>query len=848
MLNKEEIKAINEAIKDGINHDTLKNSFESNSISHSVEDLVDLREDYPYKEFPYALSGLSEQSWVDNILSRITITPFIKVKSLIFNDLSIDSRAKGYIKGSKKRNEDFAVLVPRITNPTTIYKKIEVNYDDIRDISDIDSVLFIEEEMKSNIRALIARCILVGNIYDEDSNVIDSYVNPENLRPIALDTDFWTHKVDADVADDGNISNEEIQNGLITFLEDSTSNIGTRGHRGRSLIINEYILSKFLSYNLELGRTMNAELLRSLFMVDNIIPIPKEICYRYHFKESTDPTKKIISYSLGAMIVDLEDYRIGGNKSNERMFSSFDIDFNSYKFLMEKRISGALVKPKHATVLNFVDGSKDVKKVTFKIQNGYWSDETNTDKVYKIMINNGTSGKLNEKYIPSRMIPIDSDYEDNYKLYTVDGTTETEVTEVDTTITDDVVYLYRFPEKEYTIEYDYNGGTAPEKDNPSSYKMSTLNALKFDSPAGSTEAGVFYYFVDEDNFVVPLTSDGKYPDGYKNKTERFKNIFNRKNVKLKAIYEYSEIAFKEEEFKKEFGNVTLSFLINPVFSMEHGHITNDTKFLDFDYLSDLVMFNNIAIINNNEWSDINNMLHAIEYYDIQRDGSFDLSNNNISYIPEDNVEILSGFGILNLSHNKLTDIGSLSKVEVLGFNVSYNNIKDITPITSNIEYRNEQLQYYVFLDASNNKIENIPDLSRLIGLKVLLIQGNMLNDLSLVNWSTSLNILILGIPIDYDLDIPNTIGTILGTILGTIHLNKGSNNIDSLEFANNLSVSSMNGLCIMSNNIIDSTDFSPLYRLTALGTLGIKYQNNEVVLSDATISEIQTYLTDCRIM
>ena len=46
------------------------------------------------------------------------------------------------------------------------------------------------------------------------------------------------------------------------------------------------------------------------------------------------------------VIVNLADYRVGADKGGAlELFDDFDIDYNQYKYLLETRISGALVKP-----------------------------------------------------------------------------------------------------------------------------------------------------------------------------------------------------------------------------------------------------------------------------------------------------------------------------------------------------------------------------------------------------------------------------------------------------------------------------------------------------------------------
>lgn len=48
----------------------------------------------------------------------------------------------------------------------------------------------------------------------------------------------------------------------------------------------------------------------------------------------------------------MNDYQIGATKGGEiTSFEDFDIDFNQYKYLMETRASGALIKPFAAIAL-----------------------------------------------------------------------------------------------------------------------------------------------------------------------------------------------------------------------------------------------------------------------------------------------------------------------------------------------------------------------------------------------------------------------------------------------------------------------------------------------------------------
>ena len=56
--------------------------------------------------------------------------------------------------------------------------------------------------------------------------------------------------------------------------------------------------------------------------------------------------QKINGNDLAAIIVNLADYNVGADKGGAvDMFDDFDIDYNQYKYLLETRCSGALIKP-----------------------------------------------------------------------------------------------------------------------------------------------------------------------------------------------------------------------------------------------------------------------------------------------------------------------------------------------------------------------------------------------------------------------------------------------------------------------------------------------------------------------
>ena len=62
------------------------------------------------------------------------------------------------------------------------------------------------------------------------------------------------------------------------------------------------------------------------------------------------------TFSTVGIIVNPMDYTIGADRGGAvAFFDDFDIDYNQQKYLIETRVSGALVVPESAVVLDFVE-------------------------------------------------------------------------------------------------------------------------------------------------------------------------------------------------------------------------------------------------------------------------------------------------------------------------------------------------------------------------------------------------------------------------------------------------------------------------------------------------------------
>lgn len=262
--------------------------------------------------------------WVAGVIGGTHHTPFSRIKSLSADITHEEARAKGYVKGNMKKEEFFG-LSKRVTTPTTIYKKQKLDRDDIIDITDLDVVAWLKAEMRVMLDEEIARAILVGDGREIDD---DDKIAETNIRPIAKDDEFYTHKVELPANASGTVLVE-------AFLRNRRHYKGTGTP---TLFTTEDILTDLLLIKDKLGRRMyeTEESLRAALRVSNIVVV-----------DVLEDTPDLIG-----VMVNLSDYTVGTDKGGQvDMFDDFDIDFNQYKYLIEGRMSGALTLPKSAQAI-----------------------------------------------------------------------------------------------------------------------------------------------------------------------------------------------------------------------------------------------------------------------------------------------------------------------------------------------------------------------------------------------------------------------------------------------------------------------------------------------------------------
>lgn len=274
--------------------------------------------------------------WVTKLMSKVHHTPFSRIKSLYANITEDEARARGYIKGKLKKEEVFTTL-KRTTDPQTIYKKQKLDRDDIIDITDFDVVAWIKAEMRVMLDEEIARAILIGDGRAADS---DDKIQELHVRPIAKDVPLYNTiikvSVPADATDDV-IAKETIK-AIIR---------GRKHYKGSGkpdFWTTEDVTTEMLLLEDNIGHTIyktESELATKL-RVSEIIPVEPMEGQKISVTENST-TKE---YPLLGIVVNMNDYNVGADKGGEvNLFDDFDIDYNQQKYLIETRISGALVKP-----------------------------------------------------------------------------------------------------------------------------------------------------------------------------------------------------------------------------------------------------------------------------------------------------------------------------------------------------------------------------------------------------------------------------------------------------------------------------------------------------------------------
>ena len=323
--------AMETIFKDAKRYGSLKESFLAHAENYGIKDIEWLFPDAKNVNMPPDFIK-RDDSYVQKVMRGVHHVPFSRIKSMHANITADEARAKGYIKGKRKKEEVFTLL-KRTTAPTTIYKKQKLDRDDVVDITDFDVVAWLKMEMRMMLDEEIARAILVG---DGRLSSDDDKINEMCIRPIATDADLYCVKAKVSVASAA--TEDEIAKAFIRTVIKSRKEY--KGSGSPTLFTTEDVLTNCLLLEDKNGRIIydTVEKLATALRVKEIVTVEVMEGAKTKVEEQEKP--------LMALMVNLVDYYVGADKGGAvNMFDDFDIDYNQQKYLMETRCSGALVKP-----------------------------------------------------------------------------------------------------------------------------------------------------------------------------------------------------------------------------------------------------------------------------------------------------------------------------------------------------------------------------------------------------------------------------------------------------------------------------------------------------------------------
>lgn len=314
-------------------------------LEHGITDIESLFPDYKSLNNPPAWIGAPE-AWVDAVWGGTSKTPFSRIKSQFADITKDEARARGYIKGKKKEEEQFS-LMKRTTDPQTVYKLQKLDRDDIVDITDFDVVAWLKSEMRMKLQEELSRAILVG---DGRVPSAEQKIQENHIRPILTDDAFYTIKYQVDLTsatDSTDRANAVIDGAAYAMID-------YKGSGGMTAFMSPQTLADMKVAKDKNGRRLYTSVseIASALGVSRIVEVPQMKDQTRKSSVAAGDEDDTHTYKTLAILVNLRDYTVGADRGGQTtMFDDFDIDYNKYTYLIETRCSGALTRPASAIVI-----------------------------------------------------------------------------------------------------------------------------------------------------------------------------------------------------------------------------------------------------------------------------------------------------------------------------------------------------------------------------------------------------------------------------------------------------------------------------------------------------------------
>ena len=288
-----------------------------------------------------------DMDWVAHVMAKANKSPIARVRTRQIDARVAELTAKAHKKGDEKKNAANVKILKRETHPTTVYIKDTLHRDDVLDM-DFDSVAYMRNIMKHTMEETVALAALVGDIRNDGGDKISD----QNIRPIWTDDELYAIHETVDVAamktklqGTGTAANfgDEFVYAEAIIAAVMNARIKYKGKGALDFYCAPTLLNKML-----LARDMNGRrIYESKADLCKVLNVANIFTVEQFMDLQPREDKKLLG-----IFVNMANYQFGAAKGGEiTSFEDFDIDYNQYKYLMETRLSGALIDPYSAIVL-----------------------------------------------------------------------------------------------------------------------------------------------------------------------------------------------------------------------------------------------------------------------------------------------------------------------------------------------------------------------------------------------------------------------------------------------------------------------------------------------------------------
>ena len=325
----------------------------SDTLAHGFENIGVLFPDYKdvYPGAPDILER--DQSWVGAVMQKAHKSPVSRVRTRHADARVAEVKARGYNnRETAKKVSGNIKLLMRTTEPQTVYYRDSLHRDDVLDI-DFDVVAYQQTVMRHSLEEKVALAALVGDQLDDSD---PDKIQEDKIRPIWTDDDLYTIKATLDL--EGMAAALQGTGTPVNFGDNysfseafiETSLYAREKYKGKALpdlFCEPHTLNRMLMARDSNGRRIyeSREDLIKILNVGNIYTVEQ-----FENLVRTDEHSK--KFKLLGLYVNMGSYTFGSAKGGEiTNFDDFDIDCNTYEYLMETRLSGALTDPYSAIAI-----------------------------------------------------------------------------------------------------------------------------------------------------------------------------------------------------------------------------------------------------------------------------------------------------------------------------------------------------------------------------------------------------------------------------------------------------------------------------------------------------------------